>query len=376
MAGSTARLARVFLAAGSIALVSASAATAATFKSDSGKLAASSVSGVTASGGSLSFSGTANPTGTTKFAGQIDFTTGQATGLGAPGKLTLKHSGKTATLNVTKISGTTLTAKLGSTSLTFPLSYSGATTTPKSNFTAVSVSGVAVNLSSADASALNKALKTTAYKSGKKFGTLSYNGIDRELIETSSGGPLTLCDDKSFDTQNHANGVVVTPVAPATPNTTSCPATGNEDGIGLNFPEAGKTFGFIDTATTNGRITVKGGLLDTQSSSGHTGKFTSPIFDLLGSKSVLSAVVTGNGLSLGRQTVATVAVTKAPKLTITKSGGTFKIPAGGTTVALNNTSASLLTGNFCNTSNSNCAAGGTYTPGEAIGYSGGTTNFK
>lgn len=376
MAGSFARLARVFFATGSIVLVSAGAATAATFKSDSGKLAASKVSGVTASGGTLSFSGTANPTGSTKFAGQIDFTSGQATGLGAPGKLTLKHAGKTAALNVTTISGTTLSAKLGSKSLTFPLSYSRATTTPNSKFTSVKVSGVAVNLSSADATALNSALKTTAYKSGKKFGTLGYNGIDRELIETSSGGPLTLCDAKKFDTQNTANGVAVSPVAPATPNTTDCTGSSKEDGIGLNFPEAGKTFGFIDTATTNGRITIKGGLLDTQSSSGNTGKFTSPIFDLLGSNSVLSAVVNGNGVSLGRQTVATVAITKAPSLTITKSGGTFVIPAGGTTVALNNTSASLLTGSFCNTSNSNCAAGGTYTAGEAIGYSGGTTNFK
>ncbi|MGN6167593.1 MAG: hypothetical protein ACTHQQ_05410 [Solirubrobacteraceae bacterium] len=375
MAGTTARLARVFLAAGSIVLVSAGAATAATFKSDSGKLAASNVSGVTASGGTLSFSGTANPTGSTKFAGQIDFTTGQATGLGAPGTLTLKHSGKTAKLNVTTISGTTLSAKLGSKSLTFPLSYSGATTTPNSKFTGVSVSGVAVNLSSADASALNAALNTTAYKSGKKFGTLSYSGIDRELIETSSGGPLTLCDAKKFDTQNAANGVVVSPVSPATPNTSDCTGSSKEDGIGLNFPEAGKTFGFIDTATGNGRITVKGGLLDTQSSSGHTGKFTSPIFDLLGStKSVLSAVVNGNGVSLGRQTVATVAITKAPSLTTSKSGGTFTIPAGGTTVALNNTSASLLDGNFC-TPSSSCK-GGAYTAGEAIGYSGGMTDFK
>lgn len=374
MAGSTARLARVFFAAGSIVLVSASAATAATFKSDSGKLAASKVSGVTASGGTLSFSGTAIPTGTPKFAGQIDFTSGQATGLGAPGKLTLKHSGKTATLNVTTISGTTLSAKLGSKSLTFPLSYSGATTTPNSKFTGVSVSGVAVNLSSADASALNTALKTTAYKSGKKFGTLSYNGIDRELIETSSGGPLTLCDAKKFDTQNTKNGVVASPISPATPNTSDCTGTSKEDGIGLNFPEAGKTLGFIDTATTQGRITIKGGILDTQGST--TGKFTSPIFDLAGSKSVLSAVVNGNGVSLGRQTVATVAITKTPKLTITKSGGTFTIPAGGTTVAINDTGASLLTANFCNSSNSNCAAGGTYTTGEAIGYSGGTTDFK
>ena len=372
MAGGTARLARVFLAAGSIVLVSASAATAATFKSDSGKLAASKVSGVTASGGTLSFSGSANPTGSTRFAGQIDFTSGQATGLGAPGKLTLKHAGKTATLNVTTISGKALSAKLGSKSLTFPLSYGGATTTPKSKFTGVSVSGVVVNLSSADASALNKALKTTAYKSGKKFGTLNYSGIDRELIETSSGGPLTLCDARKFDTQNTKNGVVASPIKPATRNMTDCTGTSKEDGIGLNFPEAGKTFGFIDTATKHGRITIKGGIQDFQSSSTNTGKFTSPIFDLLGSKSVLSAVVNGNGVSLGRQTVATVAITAAPSLTITKSGGTFKIPAGGTTVAINDLGAALLNGNFCQ---STCS-GGKYTTGEAIGYSGGTTHFK
>jgi hypothetical protein len=329
---------------------------------------------VTASGGTLSFSGTANPTGSTKFAGQIDFTSGHATSLGAPGKLTLKHSGKTATLNVTTISGTTLSAKLGSKSLTFPLSYSAATTTPNSKFTGVSVTGVAVKLSSADASALNNALKTTAYKSGKKFGALSYSGIDRELIETSSGGPLTLCDAKKFDTKNTKNGVVASPISPATPTTSPCTTT-KENGIGLDFPEAGKTVGFIDTATTEGRITVKGGIQDTQASSNTTGKFTSPIFDLLGSKSVLSAVVNGNGVSLGRNTVATVAITKAPTLKITKSGGTFTIPASGTTVALNATGASLL-GIFCNSSNSDCAAGGPYTSGEAIGYSGGTTDFK
>ena len=370
MAGSTARLARVFFAAGSIALVSASAATAATFKSDSGKLAASKVSGVTASGGTLSFSGTAKPTGTTKFAGQIDFTSGQATGLGAPGKLTLKHSGKTATLNVTKISGTTLSAKLGSKSLTFPLSYSGATTTPNSTFTGVSVSGVAVNLSAADASALNAALKTTAYKSGKKFGTLSYNGIDRELIETASGGPLALCNSTSFTNQNTANGVVASPIKPAKGAASSSCTQSDENGTEITFPEPGTTVGFIDTATTNGRITLKGGIKDTQGST--TGKFTSPIFVLLGSNSVLSAVVNGNGVSLGRQTVATVSITARPTLTITKSGGTFTIPSSGTTVAINDTGASLLNASFCT---STCS-GGDYTAGEAIGYSGGTTDFK
>jgi hypothetical protein len=374
MAGSTARLARVFFAAGSIALVSASAATAATFKSDSGKLAASKVSGVTASGGTLSFSGTANPTGTTKFAGQIDFTSGQATGLGAPGKLTLKHSGKTAVLNVTTISGTTLSAKLGSKSLTFPLSYSGATTTPNSKFTGVSVSGVAVNLSSADASALNAALKTTAYKSGKKFGTLSYNGIDRELIETSSGGPLALCNSTSFTAQNTTNGVTAAPIKPAKGAASSSCAQSDENGTEIKFPEAGTTVGFIDTATTHGRITVNGGIKDTQGSgtTATTGKFTSPIFDLLGSNSVLSAVVNGDGVSLGRQTVATVTLTAAPSLTITKSGGTFTIPAGGTSVEINDTGASLLNASFCSSS----CSGGDYTAGEAIGYSGGTTDFK
>lgn len=375
MSRSAARLARVCLAAGSVALVGASAATAATFKSDSGKLAPASASGVTASGGTLKFAGSANPS-SPKFAGQIDFTSGQATGLSAPGKLTLKHSSHTATLKVTKVSGTTLSAKLGSKSLTFPLSMSKATTTPNSKFTGVSVAGVAVNLSSADAKALNTALKTTVYKSGKKFGTLSYSGIDRELIETSSGGPLTLCDDKSFDTQNAANGVAVSPVSPATPNTTTCPATGNGDGVGLDFPEAGKTFGFIDTATGNGRITIKGGLKDFQSSSNSTGEFTAPIFNLVGSQSTLSANVSGNGVSLGRVTVATVAITSSPTLKITESGGKFTIPAGGTTVALNATSASLLTTTFCNSKNKDCAAGGAYTAGEAIGYSGGTTNFK
>ena len=95
MARSTARVTRALMAAGGIALVCASTATAATFKNDSGKLAAATASGVTASGGTLKFTGTANPTGTVKFAGQIDFATGQATGLSAPGKLTLKHSGHT-----------------------------------------------------------------------------------------------------------------------------------------------------------------------------------------------------------------------------------------------------------------------------------------
>jgi hypothetical protein len=375
MARSTARVTRALMAAGGIALVCASTATAATFKNDSGKLAAAAASGVTASGGTLKFTGTANPTGSVKFAGQIDFSTGQATGLSAPGKLTLKHSGHTATLNITKVSGTTLTAKLGSKSLTFPLSLSNANSTPNPQFTGVSVTGVAVKLSSTDASALNNALKTSVYKSGKKFGTLSYSGIDRELIETSSGGPLTLCDDTSFDTQNAENGVVASPITPATLTTSPCTGT-NENGVGLDFPEAGKTVGFIDTATTQGRITIKGGIKDTQSSSGHTGKFTAPIFDLAGSNSDLSAVVTGNGVSVGRQTVATVAITGTPKLKITEAGGTFTIPPHGTTVALNSLGASLLEGAFCSGQNGCMGMGGDYTPGEAIGYSGGTTKFK
>jgi len=369
MAGSTARLARVFFAAGSIALVSASAATAATFKSDSGKLAASKVSGVTASGGTLAFTGSASPTGTPKFAGQIDFKTGQATGLGAPGKLTLKHSGKTAVLNVTTISGTTLSAKLGSKSLTFPLSYSGATTTPNSKFTSVSVSGVAVNLSSADASALNAALKTTAYKSGKKFGTLSYNGIDRELIETKSG-PLALCDDTNFDLQNAANGVVPSPISPATA-TTACTGS-HDDGHGISFPENGKPLGFIDTATNTGRITVEGGIEDTQKSSSTVGKFTSPFFYVNGSKSALSALVFDGPVPLGRNTVATV--TAPPKAKWNESGGTLTVPADGTTVALNTTGEVLLNTAFCGGASMTCAD--PYSAGEAIGYSGGTTDFK
>lgn len=371
MARSTARVTRALMAAGGIALVCASTAVAATFKNDTGKLAAAPASGVTASGGTWKFTGSANPTGTVKFAGQIDFTTGQATGLSAPGNLTLKHSGNTATLKITKVSGTTLTAKLSSKSLTFPLSLSNANSTPNAQFTGVSVTGVAVNLSSVDASALNSALKTSVYKAGKKFGTLSYSGIDRELIETSSGGPLTLCDDKSFDMQNAGNGVAPSPVPPATVTTSPCSGT-NEDGVGLDFPEAGKILGFIDTATTQGRITVKGGIQDTQSSSNQTGKFTAPVFDLAGSNSDLSAVVSDNGLSLHRQTVATVAITATPKLKITESGGSFTIPPHGTTVALNNVGASLLQGAFCQ---STCP-GGNYTPGEAIGYSGGTTKFK
>jgi hypothetical protein len=374
MTRSTARVMRALMAAGGIALVCAGTATAATFKNDSGKLAASSVSGVTASGGALKFTGTAKPTGTPKFAGQIDFVSGQATGLSTGGKLVLKHSGHTATLTVTKISGTTLSAKLGSKSLTFPLSLSNAKSTPNPTFTGVKVTGVVVKLSSADAKALNSALKTSVYKSGNKFGTLNYNGIDRELIETSSGGPLRLCDDKSFDAQNTANGVVASPISPATANTTDCTGSTKEDGIGINFPEAGKTLGFIDTATGTGRITVKGGIQDTQGST--TGTFAAPIFYLMGSNSDLSAVVSGNGVSLGRVTVATVAITANPVLKITESGGSFKIPQGGTTVKLNNTGASLLTASFCNSTNNDCAAGGTYTDGEAIGYSGGTTKFK
>ena len=361
MARSTARVTRALMAAGGIALICASTATAATFKSDTGKLAASSVNGATASGGALKFTGSANPTGSVKFAGQIDFTSGQATGLSAPGQLTLKHSGHTATLKIMKISGTTLTGRLGSTPLTFPLSLSKATSTPNAGFTGVSVTGVAVKLSSADATALNNALKTSAYKAGNKFGALSYSGIDRELIETSSGGPLTLCDDNSFDTQNAKNGVVASPLSPAT--LTSSPCSGaNENGVGLDFPEAGKTLGFIDTATKLGRITIKGGIKDTQSSSGHTGKFTAPIFELAGSKSDLSAVVSGNGVSVGRATVASVTITSTPKLKITESGGTFTIPPHGTTVALNSTGAGLLTASFCNSTNNDCAMGGTTPP--------------
>lgn len=362
------RATRALVAASSVVLVCAGTAAAATFKSDSGKLAASKVSGVTASGGTLKFTGSANPTGKISFAGQIDFTSGQATGLSAGGSLTLKHSGKKATLKVTKISGTTLTAKLGSKSLSFPLNLSKAKSTPNSTDTGVSVTGVVVNLSSADAKALNKALKTKSFKSGKKFGTLSYDGIDRELIETT-GGPLTLCNSASFDKKNQDNKVVATPVSPATPVTTGC-TTASEDDLGVAFPENGKPMGFVDTATANGRLTLEGGIQDTQGTT--TGKFTSLFFDLLGSKSVVSADVSGDGVSLGRNTVATVAFKSAPKLTITESGGTLTVPASGSTVALNSTGASLLNTTFC----SSTCAGGMYSSGEAIGYSGGTTTFK
>ena len=370
MPGSSKRVARALMTAGGVALVCASAASAATFKNTSGRMAPRKVSGVTASGGKLAFTGSANPTGTPKFAGQIDFTTGQATGLSAPGSLKLKHSSKSATLKITTISGTSLSATLNGKSLSFPLSLSKATSTPNSKFTGVAVTGVVVNLSSADAKALNTALKTTGFKSGKEFGTLSYNGIDRELIETT-GGPLTLCDDKSFDTQSAKNGVVPSPVKPATATTTGCTAT-HDDGHGINFPENGKQLGFIDTATGKGRITVEGGIEDTQSSSSTVGKFTSPYFYVNGSNSSLSAVVSDNGASLGRTTVATVTFTASPSLTITESGGTLSVPAGGTTVALNSTGVALLNVAFC----SSTCPGGDYTAGEAIGYSGGTTTFK
>jgi hypothetical protein len=357
-----ARLARVFLAAGSIALVGATAATAATFKDDSGTLAAAKASGVTASGGTLKFTGTANPTGSTKFAGQIDFTSGQATGLSAPGTLTLKHSGHTAALKITKISATTLTAKLGSKSLTFPLSLSKAKSTPNSTFTGVSVTGVAVNLSPADAKALNSALKTSVYKSGKEFGTLSYNGIDRELIET--GGSLTLCNDKSFMAQNLANGIVPSAIPPATVVTTT-PCTGtNEQTGGIKFPAPGKLLGFLDTSTSHGRLTLKGGIKDTKGST--SGSFTKPIVDLLGNKSDLRATVT----TVGLQTIGTVKFTKRPKIKITESGGSLTSPASSVTVKLNATGAGLLN-ILCGSS---CPE--PYSAGETIGYGGGKTTFK
>lgn len=373
MAGSTGRVARALMTAGGVALVCASAAgaaTAATFKSTSGSMAPKKVSGVTASGGKLAFTGSAKPTGTPDFAGQIDFTTGQATGLSAPGSLKLKHSSKSATLKVTTISGTTLSATLNGKSLSFPLSLSKAKSAPNSTFTGVAVTGVVVNLSSADAKALNSALKTTGFKSGKEFGTLSYNGIDRELIETT-GGPLKLCDDKSFDTQSAKNGVVPSAVKPATATTTGCTGA-NDDAHGINFPENGKQLGFIDTATKTGRITVEGGIEDTQSSSSTVGKFTSPYFYVDGSNSTLSAIVSDNGASLGRVTVATVTFTASPSLTFNEAGGTLSVPADGTTVALNSTGQVLLNDAFCM---STCK-GGDYTAGEAIGYSGGTTSFK
>ncbi len=364
----TSRLARALMVAGGIVLVCATAATAATFKNSTGKLAASKVSGVTASGGTLKFTGSANPTGKISFAGQIDFSSGQATGLSAPGSLALKHSSKKATLKVTKISGTTLTAKLGSKSLKFPLSLSGAKSKANSTFTGVSVSGVVVKLSSADAKALNKDLKSSAFKSGKEFGKLSYDGVDRELIETTPG-PLTLCNSKSFDTKNTENLVTASPISPATAVTSGCTGT-DEDAVGVNFPENGKPMGFIDTSTKNGRLTLEGGIKDTQSTT--TGEFTSLFFDLLGSNSVVSADVAGDGVSLGRNTVATVSFKSTPSLTITKSGGTLTVPASGSTVALNPTGAELLNTTFC----SSTCKGGDYTSGEAIGYSGGTTTFK
>jgi hypothetical protein len=352
------------MAAGGIALVCASTATAATFKNDSGKLAAAPASGVTASGGTLQFTGVANPLKTTKFAGQIDFTTGKATGLKAPGTLTLTHSGKKATLKVTKISGTSLSALLGSKSLAFPLSYTKAKSAPNSTFTGVSVTGVVVNLNSADANALNNALNTSVYKSGNKFGTLSYKGIERELIE--SGGSLTLCNDKSFMEQNIANGITPSPIAPATVVTTT-PCTGtNEQAGGIKFPEPGKLLGFLDTATTHGRLTLKGGIKDTNASNMTSGSFTHPIVDLLGANSDLRATVTVLGLA----TIGTVKFTKAPKIKVTESGGSLTSPASSVTVKLNSTGAgalNLLCGNSCPQP---------YSAGETIGYGGGKTTFK
>jgi hypothetical protein len=364
------------MAAGGIALVCASAATAATFKSDSGKLAAAAKSGITASGGSLAFTGTANPTGKTNFAGQIDLTSGQATGLKAPGKLTLSHSGHSATLKVTKISGTTLTGSLNGKSISFPLNLSSATSTPKSHFTQVSVTGVVVKLSSADATALNNALHTSAYKSGTKFGTLSYNGIDRELIETT-GGPLTLCDAKAFDIKNTKNGVTPSPVAPATP--TAQPCNGPKDDLhGIDFPEPGKILGFIDTTTGKGRITVKGGILDTQSPSMNSAEFKNPIFDIVGPTSGdLRAKVFSNGMPLtGTPTVATVAFASPAVPNITKSGATLTVPADDATVALNSTGAAGLNLAFCGGPSGSSCGTNAYKAGNKIGYAGGTTSFK
>lgn len=361
MVRSGSRAARALVAAGGIVLVCASTATAATFKSSSGKLAAAKTSGVTASGGTLKFSGTANPTGSTKFAGQIAFSSGKATRLRASGRLTLKHAGKKATLKVKKISGTTLTASLSGKSLSFPLSLSGAKSTHNSKFTAVSVTGVVVKLSSADAKALNKALKTTAFKSGKRFGKLSYSGVDRELI--ASGGSLTLCNDTSFANQNKANGITPSPISPAKGVAKGCTGP-NDNGTGIKFPEPGKVVGFLDTATSHGRLTLKGGIKDKKGST--SGSFTNPIVDLLGANSDLRATVS----TLGLQTIGTVTFNTAPKVTITKSGGSLTSPADSVTVKLNSTGASLLT-TLCGAS---CPK--PYSAGEPIGYSGGTTTFK
>lgn len=154
-------------------------------KDSSGKLTAAGKPGITASGETLKFTGEAKAkvtakatTWTVKLAGAIDFVSGRAHALKPSGTLILKHGGQTVNLKVLKVSSSTLTAKpyFGH-QLKFPLDLSNAKAKANSDSApaAVSVTGVVVKLSSADANALNNALGTSAFKAGGKLGTLSYD---------------------------------------------------------------------------------------------------------------------------------------------------------------------------------------------------------
>ncbi len=372
MLGRTTRFAVAFVTAGGIALALAANASAATFKDSSGQLTAK-VKGVSISGGTLSFTGKADPTGTAKFAGQINITNGQATGLKASGKLTLKHSGTKATLKISSISGSTLTATLNAKKLKFPISLTSVVVTPGLGNVSVSVTGVTVKLSKADASALNKALKTKSFK--KTLGTLAYSGTDRELIQQS--GNDTLCNDKAFILQTLGNSITPSADAPATGGADTNCSDATENGTSLSFPLSTTPLGFIDTASQTGRLSLEGGIRDARSG-GSTGDFTSPTLYLQGTNfnnsSLSATVVVDSTVNLGVQSVATVAFTAMPTLTITATGATLTIAHHGTTVALTDMAAGDLNTAFC-TPTTSCPAGA-YTAGENIGYSYGSVTFK
>jgi hypothetical protein len=181
--------------------------------------------------------------------------------------------------------------------------------------------GARLKLTAAAAKALDKALRTAAFKRGMRLGTATAT-VQRKLTITS--GTTTLAPDPTTSKALADNGVKLGVVPPS-----------QLTASGITFPVTG---GSLNAATAAGTISHSGGISLTKGST--SAQLTAPGV-VLGKSSTLS-VVAG---SFGRQTIANVDLSKAtitPQLSAT--GGSITVT--GAAVNLTPTAASLLGAQF------------------------------
>jgi hypothetical protein len=246
-----------------------------------------------------------------------------ATGSGSvvhKGSLRISSGTRRVTLSSFTVANSKVSAKVGKKRLTVA-KVSGGKTSVAPGGVAATLRGARLKLSAAGAKALDKALKTTAFQGGMRFGTVTAS-VDRKLTITS--GTTTLAPDPNTSKTLAANGVVLGVVPPS-----------QMTASGITFPVTG---GALDAKTRAGTIRHSGGLSLTKGST--SAQLTAPAV-VLGKTSTFS-VIAG---SLGRQTVANVDLSKAtitPSLTAT--GGSITVT--GAAVNLTATAAGVLGAQF------------------------------